>query len=83
MEHPLIGPLGELTVEELSTKINDLHNKLAIATRTGNGHLCNQIRMAIESYRSTYQIKMDEQHKKATKQAEEDNINFKNKINIQ
>jgi hypothetical protein len=82
MEHPLIGPLDELTVEELSTKINELNNKLAIATRTGNGHLCGQIRMAIESYNFKYQQRVDEQYRKATKQAEDQHLNFDNKINI-
>ena len=82
MEHPLIGSLDELTVDELSTKINELHNKLAIATRSGNGHLCSQIRMAIESYKSKYQQRVDEQYRKATKQAEDQDLNFNNKINI-
>lgn len=29
-----------------------------IAYRTGNGHLCDQIRMAIDSYNNMYQEKM-------------------------
>jgi hypothetical protein len=29
-----------------------------IAYRTGNGHLCDQIRMAIDSYNSAYQEKL-------------------------
>lgn len=54
MEHPLIANLDELTVEQLSEKISELTKKLGIATRTGNYHLCNQIRMALESYQNTY-----------------------------
>lgn len=57
MEHPLIGKLDELSVEELSTKITDLNKKLSIAMRMGNGDLCNQIRMAIESYRTKFMEK--------------------------
>jgi hypothetical protein len=78
MEHPLIGSLDELTLEELSGKINELGKKLGIAARTGNGHLCNQIRMAMENYQNMYQQKLQESYKKA----QGDN-NFDNKINIQ
>jgi hypothetical protein len=77
MEHPLIGSLDELTEEQLSARINELNNKLGIASRTGNGHLCNQIRMAIETYQSKYQQKVQEnlaRHSKGT--------NFDDKINI-
>jgi len=57
MEHPLISNLDSLSVEELTEKISELNKKLGIAYRTGNGHLCNQIRMAIESYQTKYQEK--------------------------
>jgi hypothetical protein len=72
MEHPLIGDLSELTAEELSSKISDLHKKLSIAMRSGNAHLCNQLRMAIESYNNKYQEKL---RSGATK-------DFEDKINI-
>jgi len=78
MEHPLIGPLDEHTLEELGTKINELGKKLGIAARTGNGHLCNQIRMAMENYQNMYQTKLQERYKKA-----QGDINFDDKINIQ
>jgi DNA-binding PucR family transcriptional regulator len=57
MEHPLISNLDSLTVEELQEKINELNKKLGIAYRTGNAQLCNQIRMALESYQAKYQAK--------------------------
>lgn len=57
MEHPLIPPLNELTAEQLNAKISELNNKLGIAYRMGNAHLCNQIRMALESYQYMYQEK--------------------------
>jgi hypothetical protein len=75
MEHPLIGNLEELTPEQLTDKINELHQKLTVAMRTGNGNLCNQIRMAIESYTN----KLREKQAKAW---EETSQNFKDKINI-
>jgi hypothetical protein len=74
MEHPLIGNLDELTVEDLSKKITDLNNKLGIAMRTGNGHLCNQLRMAVESYQNKYQDKVQETYRK---QIEDSNFNSK------
>jgi hypothetical protein len=58
MEHPLISNLSELTVDQLSDKISELNKKLGIATKTGNYYLCNQIRMALESYQTTYNEKV-------------------------
>ena len=78
MEHPLIGPLDEQTLEELGTKINELGKKLSIAARTGNGHLCNQIRMAMENYQNMYQTRLQDSYKKA-----QGDSNFDDKINIQ
>lgn len=57
MEHPLIANLENLSIEQLSDQITELHKKLVIAARTGNGHMCDQIRMAIESYQNQYQVK--------------------------
>jgi len=76
MEHPLIGDLNNLTLDELSTRVADLNSKLSMAMRTGNGHLCNQIRMAIESYQAKYQEKLQESYKKS-------DANFDDKIKIQ
>lgn len=77
MEHPLIGNLDELTVDELSSKVSDLNSKLSIATRSGNGHLCNQLRMALESYQNKYREKMEETYRKQS-----GGRNFDNKIDI-
>ena len=76
MEHPLIGDLSNLTLDELGEKIADLNKKLSIAMRTGNGHLCNQIRMAIESHNVKYQEKLQESYKKS-------DVDFGDKIKIQ
>ena len=55
MEHPLIASLDSLTAEELQEKITELNKKLGVAARMDNGYLCDQIRMAIESYQTKYQ----------------------------
>ena len=58
MEHPLIGKLDEFSEEELLNKITELNKKLTIAMRMGNGYLCDQLRMAIESHQNKYQEKI-------------------------
>ena len=58
MEHPLIPNLDSLTTQQLTDKISELNKKLGIAYRTGNGYLCEQLRMAIESYQSKYQERL-------------------------
>ena len=78
MEHPLIGSLDDQTLEQLSAKVNELGKKLGIAARSGNGQLCNQIRMAMENYQNMYQTKLQESYKKA-----QGDSNFDDKINIQ
>jgi hypothetical protein len=75
MEHPLIGTLDDLTVDQLGEKVSELNKKLTIAMRSGNGHLCSQLRMAIESYQNKYQEKLRESYSS--------NQNFADKINIQ
>jgi hypothetical protein len=77
MEHPLIGSIDHLTEDELTAKISELNNKLNIVSRSGNTHLCNQIRMAIDTYRGKYQEKLQSTYKK-----EVGDNNFNDKINI-
>ncbi len=78
MEHPLIGDLDQLTVDELSSRVNDLNRKLAIATRSGNAYLCNQLRMAIETFQNKYQQRVQETYRQQIKDA-----NFDDKIKIE
>ena len=79
MEHPLVGNLDELSVDQLSSQISDLSRKLGIATRTGNAHLCNQIRMALESYQNKYHEKIQSDYAKKLAAAKIDTT----KIDIQ
>ena len=75
MEHPLIGNIDHLTEDELSEKINELNRKLNMAIRSGNGHMCNQLRMAVESFQSKYQQRLQEARKGQS-------TNFDDKIDI-
>ena len=75
MEHPFIHDLENLTLEQLGSKVSELHKKLNIAHRMGNGYLCDQIRMAIESYNGKYQQKM--RALSAPKSGETDSFNDK------
>jgi hypothetical protein len=45
--------------------------------RSGNGHMCNQLRMAIETYQNKYQEVVQQTYKKQIGDA-----NFDDKINI-
>jgi hypothetical protein len=58
MEHPLISNLDDLSEDDLLQKITELNKKLGIALRGGNNYLCNQLRMAIETYQNKYQEKI-------------------------
>ena len=79
MEHPLIGDINDLTIDELSARVSELSNKLNIAIGMGNAHLCNQLRMALETFRNKYQDRLRESYQK---QEEASHINFDDKINI-
>lgn len=59
MEHPLIGSLDSLSIDELGAKISELHKKLGIAMRMGNYDLCNQLRMAIENHQNKLKEKSE------------------------
>lgn len=78
MEHPLISGLEDKTPEDLQKSIGDLQQKLTFAQKTGNGHLCHQIRMVIESYQAVYRKKLADQTRKFE---QEGSLNF-DKIDI-
>jgi hypothetical protein len=69
MEHPFINNISNKTLEELQTTISSLTTKLSFAYRTGNRALISQLDMAINSYRSAYQKKLDEMMKKQNLQS--------------
>jgi len=74
MEHPLINDIGELDEQQLMDKITELNSKLTIAMRMGNSSLINQVRMALETYRT----KLSEKH---AAERNKDN-KFEDKIDI-
>jgi hypothetical protein len=76
MEHPLIHGIENLTLEELGSKVSELYKKLAIAQRMGNGYLCDQINMALSSYSTKHQEKLNDLLKSG------DRPGFDNKIDI-
>ena len=78
MEHPLIGNIDNLTVDQLQTKISELQKKINFARRTGNAHLVSQIQMAIETYQNRYQAKLQASQDSQNK----DNPDHSDKINI-
>lgn len=78
IEHPLIGSLDQMTMEELSQKVSELQRKLGIATRSGNGHLCHQLRMALETYQNCYRAKLEASYKAAS-----GGNDFSDRINIE
>jgi hypothetical protein len=58
MEHPLINNIDDLTPEQLQGRISELNKKLSIATKSGNGYLVTQLRMALETFNKKYQEKL-------------------------
>lgn len=80
MEHPLIPNLQDLKIDELGAKITELNKKLRIAQNMGNGYLCNQIRMAIESYQTVHSQRLQEMYQSANKDLGK---NLDDKIDIQ
>lgn len=78
MEHPLITNIDSFSVEQLQAKISELNKKLAFAHRMGNGHLTNQIRMALETFNNKYQEKLRAMYEAEKKQGPD----FSDKIDI-
>jgi len=65
MYHPLVGKLDDLTLDDLLSKINDLHKKLGQSSRFGNFQMANQLRAALSMYQEEYQKRMTEEAEKA------------------
>ena len=73
MKHPFINNLEEKSLDELQKNISDLTARLMQASRIRHPSLIPQIQMALESYKSEYNKRMDEIYKKQ---------NLENKINV-
>jgi hypothetical protein len=64
MEHPFINNLSDKSLEQLQDAITGLNQKLNFAYRTQNSPLIHQLRMAIDSYQTEYQKKINDLIKK-------------------
>jgi len=64
MQHPFIGDLSELSLDEVQEKISQLTKNLSYIYRTGNSHLAGQMQMAIESYKAEATKRLDAMYKK-------------------
>lgn len=64
MHHPFINNLSDKNLEELQTIITGLNSKLSFAYRMQNQTMINQLNMALESYKSEYNKRMEDMYKK-------------------
>lgn len=60
MKHPFINDLSDKSLEDLQSTVASLSTKLSFAYRTGNSSMIQQLLMALDSYKSEYNKKMDE-----------------------
>tara|TARA_Y100000389_G_C16990496_1_gene284670 strand:- start:82 stop:315 length:234 start_codon:yes stop_codon:yes gene_type:complete len=58
MEHPLVGQLKDLSLEEIQSKLQEISKKLSFAYRSGNNALSHQLQMVQQSYTEEYNRKM-------------------------
>ena len=73
MQHPFVTDLSGKTLDELQTTINDLTKKMTFASRMQNSAMLWQLQMAMDSYKSEFNRRMDEVYKKQ---------NINGKINV-
>jgi hypothetical protein len=66
VKHPFIQDLSSETPEQLSEKISTLNNRLSWAFKMGKHDMVRQMQMVLESYRTEYQKRMEEQWNKKT-----------------
>lgn len=73
MQHPFINDLTNKSLEDLQTTLQGLYSKLNFAYRMQNQALIQQVTMAIESYKTECNKRIDDIYKKQ---------NIDNRINI-
>ena len=79
MYHPLIEDLSKIKDNELDNKILDLNKKYFIAARAGQGNLCSQISIVLESLKEEQSTR----HKKMLMNAiKKDDNDLENLINV-
>ena len=58
IEHPLIGQLKDLSLEQLQVKLQEINKRLSFSYKTGNQALIRQLQMVQSSYQEEYNRKM-------------------------
>lgn len=78
MFNPLLPDISKIKNEDLELKINELMKKYTIAARSGQGIVCNQISIILESYKEEQRRRYAETNKKLINQ----NKNLDDFINV-
>ena len=78
MFNPLLPDLSNLKNEDIDNKITELMQKYTLAARFGQGGVCSQILVILESYRTEQQRRYAESTKKLMNQ----NKNLDDFINV-
>ena len=78
MFNPLLPDLSKIKNDDLELKITELIKKYTIAANAGQGMVCNQILVILESYRQEQKKRYDESMKKAIQK----NKNLDDFINV-
>lgn len=78
MEHPFLSTsdLATLSIDELQTKISELTGKLNFAYQTGNLDLQRQVSMALDSYTTARNKKLNDMYNKGDSDDHTDKINI-------
>lgn len=78
MFNPLLPDLSKVKNEDIDNKINELMKKLFIAARSGQGALCEQITVVLETYKEEQRRRHYEENKRLLSQ----NKNLDDYINV-
>lgn len=58
MDHPLIGDLKDLSLDQLQIKLQEINKRLSFSYKTGNQALIHQLQLVQASYQAEYNRKM-------------------------
>jgi len=58
MDHPLIGDLKDLSLDQLQIKLQEINKRLSFSYKTGNQALIHQLQLVQASYQEEYNRKM-------------------------
>jgi hypothetical protein len=78
MFNPLLPDLSSLKNEDIDNKINELMRKYSIAARSGQGAVCQQLIIIIETYKTEQQ----QRHIKSSQKLLDQGKNLDDFINI-